>query len=119
MSDAIQLALLKNHELQSFSIEIRAREARTLQESFAPNPEIEFEVENFGGSGELSDFNGSEITLSVGQLSKVMKVLQNTRSNHLLRERLLKNILQEAKSLRLIIINTALSSPISVKSGYI
>jgi len=68
MSDAIQLALLKNPELQSYSIEIRAREARTLQESFAPNPEIEFEVENFAGSGELSGLSGSEITLSVGQL---------------------------------------------------
>ena len=68
MSDAIQLALLKNPELQSYSMEIRAREARTLQESFAPNPEIEFEVENFGGSGDLSGFNGSEYTLSVGQL---------------------------------------------------
>jgi cobalt-zinc-cadmium efflux system outer membrane protein len=68
MSDAIQLALLKNPELQSFSIEMRAREARTLQESFAPNPGIEFEIENFGGSGEFSSFSGSEITLSVGQL---------------------------------------------------
>lgn len=68
MSEAIQLALLQNPELQSFSIEIRAREARTLQESFAPNPEIEFEIENFGGSGELSGFKGSEYTLSVGQL---------------------------------------------------
>jgi cobalt-zinc-cadmium efflux system outer membrane protein len=68
MSEAIQLALLQNPELKSYSIEIRAREARTLQESFAPNPEIEFEIENFGGSGEVSGFNGSDITLSVGQL---------------------------------------------------
>jgi len=68
MSDAIQLALLKSPELHSYSIEIRAREARTLQESFAPNPEIAFEVENFAGSGELSGLSGSEITLSVGQL---------------------------------------------------
>ncbi len=68
MAEAIQLALLQNPELQSYSIEIRAREARTLQESFAPNPEIEFEVENFGGAEEFNGFNGSEITLSVGQL---------------------------------------------------
>ena len=66
--EAVQLALLKNPELQSYSIEIKAREASTLQESFAPNPEIEFEVENFGGAGEFSGFNGSEYTLSVGQL---------------------------------------------------
>jgi len=66
--EAVQLALLKNPELHSYSIEVRAREARTLQESFAPNPTIEFEVENFGGTGELSGFNGSEYSLSVGQV---------------------------------------------------
>ena len=68
LAEAIQLALLKNPELRAYSIEIKAREARTLQESFAPNPEIELEVENFGGAGEFKGFNGSEITLSVGQL---------------------------------------------------
>jgi cobalt-zinc-cadmium efflux system outer membrane protein len=66
--NAIQLALLKNPELQSYSLEIRAREARTLQESFVSNPELEFEIENFGGAGEYRGFNGSEITLSVGQI---------------------------------------------------
>jgi len=68
MAEAIQLVLLKNPELQAYSLEIRAREARTLQESFAPNPEIEFEVENFGGARDFKGFDGSEITLSVGQL---------------------------------------------------
>ncbi len=68
MSEAVQRTLLKNPELQSYSFEIRAREARTLQESFSPNPEIEIEVENFAGSGELSGFNESEITLALGQL---------------------------------------------------
>jgi cobalt-zinc-cadmium efflux system outer membrane protein len=68
LTEAIQLALLRNPELQSYSIEMRAREARTLQESFAPNPQIEFEVENFGGTEEFEGFNGSEFTLSVGQL---------------------------------------------------
>jgi cobalt-zinc-cadmium efflux system outer membrane protein len=68
MTEAVQLALLQNPGLQSYSIEIRAREARTLQESFAPNPAIELEVENFGGTREFNGFNGSEFTLSVGQL---------------------------------------------------
>jgi len=68
ISAAIQRVLLNNPALKSYSIEIRAREARTVQESFAPNPGIEFEFENFGGSGELNGFKGSDITLSVGQL---------------------------------------------------
>ncbi len=68
LAKALQLALLKNPELQSYSTEIRAREARTLQESYVPNPEIDFEIENFGGAGEFRGFNGSEISLSVGQI---------------------------------------------------
>jgi cobalt-zinc-cadmium efflux system outer membrane protein len=68
MTEAIQLVLLKNPELQSRSFEIRAREADTRQQSFAPNPGVEFEVENFGGSGELSGFSGSDITITAGQL---------------------------------------------------
>ena len=68
MKEAIQLALLQNPELQSYSIEMRAREARTLQESFAPNPQLEFEVEDFGGREEFQGFTGSEFTLSVGQM---------------------------------------------------
>ena len=68
MSEALHRVLLSNQGLKSYFFEIRASEARTLQESFAPNPEIEFEVENFGGSGELIGFKGSEFTISVGQL---------------------------------------------------
>jgi cobalt-zinc-cadmium efflux system outer membrane protein len=68
LTNAIQRVLLQNPELRSYSIEIRAREARTLQESFAPNPEIQFEFENIGGSGDLSGFRASEFTVSIGQL---------------------------------------------------
>jgi len=68
LEQAVYLALLKNPELQVYSFEIRAREAGTLQASFAPNPGIEIEVENFGGSGELGGLSGSEITITVGQL---------------------------------------------------
>ena len=48
-----------------FETEIKAREARTVQESLLPNPEIDFEIENFSGSGEVK---GAETTISIGQL---------------------------------------------------
>ncbi len=65
---ALSLALKNNPELMAFSLEVRAREARSLQASLAPNPELSIEVENFGGSGALNGFDGSETTISLGQL---------------------------------------------------
>ncbi|MCA9734121.1 MAG: TolC family protein [Deferribacteres bacterium] len=68
MLDAISQALKSNPELQVFLTEIKAREVRTLQESLLPNPELDFELENFAGSGPLGGFKSSETTLAIGQL---------------------------------------------------
>lgn len=65
---ALFLVLLKNPELLSFSWEVRAQEARTLQAGLLPNPAIDIEVENFGGSGDFSDFDAAETTVSLSQL---------------------------------------------------
>ncbi|WP_456409035.1 TolC family protein, partial [Caldithrix abyssi] len=65
---ALQLALQSNPQLTVFSLEIRAREAAALQESFLPNPELAVEVENFAGGGALAGFKASETTISLGQL---------------------------------------------------
>ena len=67
LSDALQLALQRNPQLQAFSLEIRAREAATLQAALLPNPELDVEVENFAGSGPLSAFKATETTVSIGQ----------------------------------------------------
>jgi cobalt-zinc-cadmium efflux system outer membrane protein len=69
LMEAISLAFLHNPTLAAFSYEIRAAEARTLQAGLYPNPELEFELEEFGGSRELSGFGGSEI---VGVLSQTI-----------------------------------------------
>jgi cobalt-zinc-cadmium efflux system outer membrane protein len=45
LRQALALALMHNPELRAFSWEVRASEARTLQASLLPNPEIEVEVE--------------------------------------------------------------------------
>jgi cobalt-zinc-cadmium efflux system outer membrane protein len=68
LKDAIYIALLRNPELKAFSLEIRAKEARALQEGLLPNPEIEIEAENFGGSGDFSNFDSAETTIQLSQL---------------------------------------------------
>ena len=47
---------------------MRAREAEGLQAGRLSNPELEVEIENFGGSGEADGFSASETTLALSQL---------------------------------------------------
>lgn len=67
LRQALSLALLQNPALASFSYEIRAAEARALQVSLYPNPELGIELENFAGSGAFSGSGELETTLSLGQ----------------------------------------------------
>ena len=68
LSEALSLALMHNPELRAFSWEVRASQARTLQAGLSPNPELDLEVEEVGGTGERSGFDGSETTLQLSQL---------------------------------------------------
>jgi cobalt-zinc-cadmium efflux system outer membrane protein len=68
LHEALALALERSPELAAFSWDVRTREAQALQAGLRPNPELGLEVENFGGSGETSSFDGSETTLALGQL---------------------------------------------------
>ncbi|MDP2168768.1 MAG: TolC family protein [Thermodesulfovibrionales bacterium] len=67
LKQAIHMALSKNPELTSYSLEIQAREAQIPQSKLLPNPEIEIEVENFYGNKNLRGFGGAESSLSVSQ----------------------------------------------------
>ncbi|HEY5867916.1 MAG TPA: TolC family protein [Candidatus Tectomicrobia bacterium] len=68
LPQAQALTLLQHPRLAAFGWEVRAGEARTLQASLPPNPEVEIEVEDFAGSGELRGFRGTEITIHLSQL---------------------------------------------------
>lgn len=68
LRDAVALALVNSPKLKAYSMEIRAAEARKLQAGLLPNPEIEMEVEGFGGTGERTSFDSSETTIQIGQL---------------------------------------------------
>ncbi len=67
LADALALALERSPKLASFSAEVRAREARTLQAGLLPNPEIEGSFEDFGGSGERRGAGSAESTLRLSQ----------------------------------------------------
>jgi cobalt-zinc-cadmium efflux system outer membrane protein len=68
LRDAMALALLHNPGLRGFAWEVRAAEARALQASLPPNPEMGLEVENIAGSGGLSGTKAAETTLSLSQV---------------------------------------------------
>ena len=78
LDNALSLVLTHNPELMSSVWDVRSGEARKVQAGLLPNPELEVEVENFGGSveGENPDgtkkdirrFDEAEVTVSISQL---------------------------------------------------
>jgi cobalt-zinc-cadmium efflux system outer membrane protein len=68
LRDVCALTLMKNPELKMFSLETRAADARVLQAGLWPNPALEIEVEDVGGSGERSGFDAAETTVQISQL---------------------------------------------------
>lgn len=63
LSHALALALIKNPELEAYSYNVRAAEARMFQARLLPNPDVEVEVEAYGRDGKGSDFVESSVVL--------------------------------------------------------
>lgn len=68
LAKALSLTLLYNPELKAFSHAIRAADARQLQAGLRVNPELDVEVENFGGADEFAGFKGAQTTIQLSQL---------------------------------------------------
>ena len=68
LREAAALALMHNPRLAVVSLERRVAEARRLQASLPPNPELAVEIESLAGRGQRSGFDGAETTVSLGQL---------------------------------------------------
>jgi cobalt-zinc-cadmium efflux system outer membrane protein len=68
LRQALALALMHNPELKAFSWKVRISEARRLQASLWPNPELEVEIEEVGGPGQRSSFDAAETTIQLSQL---------------------------------------------------
>lgn len=67
LSQAISLSIERNPELQAFAWDAKGAVARIRQARLWPNPELEFERENFGGTGTFSGSASAESTLSLAQ----------------------------------------------------
>lgn len=68
LGDVLALTLIHNPELKVFSLETRAAQARQLQAGLWPNPKLGVEVEEVGGAGNRSGFEGAETTIQLSQL---------------------------------------------------
>ncbi len=67
LQESLALALANNPRLQSFSWEVRAREAQALQAGLWPNPVLEMETEDLSTEGPIGDFTDSEQMVQVSQ----------------------------------------------------
>lgn len=67
LDEALRLAMARSPELAASTSEIHAREGRALQAGLLPNPALEGEIDEFGGTGELSGFDASEMKLALSQ----------------------------------------------------
>ena len=65
---ALAAALLHNPDLVASAWSVRLEEARRLQASLLPNPELSLQLENIGGSGDSAGTDGAETTLLLSQL---------------------------------------------------
>ncbi|MDX1777497.1 MAG: TolC family protein [Thermodesulfobacteriota bacterium] len=63
LRQALSLALMHNPELAASIWDVRSGEARIVQAALFPNPEIDVEVENFGGSREVENSDGTTDSL--------------------------------------------------------
>jgi len=68
LREAIAYALVNSPHLRAFSWDIHFAEANQMQAALRPNPKIEVQVEEFGGTGDTRQFKSSEASLQVGQL---------------------------------------------------
>jgi len=68
LREALALALTESPELASFAWQARANEARILQASLRPNPELGLQVEDVLGTGDFSGGQEAQITLQLSQV---------------------------------------------------
>ncbi len=68
LTDAVALALAHHPELRVAAAEVQAKQALVGQAGLLPNPEIQGDVENVGGSGARTGFEETESTLRLSQL---------------------------------------------------
>jgi cobalt-zinc-cadmium efflux system outer membrane protein len=64
---ALAKTLLDNPGLQGYAWQVRVKEAERIQAALLPNPELETEMENFGGTGPFEGYDSRETTIRLSQ----------------------------------------------------
>lgn len=67
LEEAIARALARNPLLAAQAMGAEAAQARVRQAGMRPNPQLAMEVEDFGGRGPLSEFQGAQLTVQIEQ----------------------------------------------------
>ncbi len=67
LAEALELAAEFNPVLAAARNQVGAAQSRVLQAGRWANPELEFEIENFGGNDDLHGFESAESTLLISQ----------------------------------------------------
>ena len=67
LDEAVARALATNPALEGAALGVSAADARAHQAGLWPNPELEVEVENFGGDGNQHGFESAETTVLLSQ----------------------------------------------------
>jgi cobalt-zinc-cadmium efflux system outer membrane protein len=68
LGQALALTLKRNPELAAFSWDVRSADARVLQARLWPNPEMNVQTEDIGGTKQSSGVSASQTTLQLSQL---------------------------------------------------
>src|SRR4029077_13023176 len=68
LAQSLALTLKQNPELAAFSWDVRSAEARILQARLAPNPELNVQTEDIGGTKKSTGFSRSQTTVQLSQL---------------------------------------------------
>lgn len=68
LRQAMAAALLRNPMLQSFSWDVRIREAEALTADTSPNPEVEVREDAFGGAADRASFEGARLRVVASQV---------------------------------------------------
>lgn len=68
LRQAVDAAMASNPELQTFSFEFRALDARALQAALRPAPELSVTAENVLGTGQTKGLDAAELTFALSQV---------------------------------------------------
>ena len=80
LAEALELAAEFNPVLAAARYQVEAADSRVLQAGRWANPELEFEIENFGGNDELRGFESAESTLLISQPLKIGGKIKHGRA---------------------------------------